>query len=148
MRRGIHLLNSRLQYGHISSVSGSTIQPSPAFSSRSAANYLRPASALSSTPVNTSKFSICGRWPRSGSSYSTAPGMSAEAVGMSPIQYVQKLRVERATQLLETGHASLESVAAQVGYADPSMLRKLLRRERGVTPRGVRQRPRSADAQA
>lgn len=64
----------------------------------------------------------------------------ASAVGMSPIQYVQKLRVERATQLLETGHASIEAVAAQVGYADPSMLRKLLRRERGVTPRGVRPR--------
>lgn len=64
------------------------------------------------------------------------------AIGMSPIQYVQKLRVERATQLLETGHASLESVAAQVGYADPSMLRKLLRRERGVTPRSVRPRSR------
>lgn len=64
----------------------------------------------------------------------------ASAVGMSPIQYVQKLRVERATQLLETGHASIEAVAAQVGYADPSMLRKLLRRERGVTPRSVRQR--------
>ena len=68
----------------------------------------------------------------------------ASAVGMSPIQYVQKLRVERATQLLETGHASLESVAAQVGYADPSMLRKLLRRERGVTARGVRSRSRAA----
>jgi len=46
--------------------------------------------------------------------------------------------------LLETGHASLESVAAQVGYADPSMLRKLLRRERGVTARGVRARSRAA----
>lgn len=68
----------------------------------------------------------------------------ASAVGMSPIQYVQKLRVERATQLLETGHASLESVAAQVGYADPSMLRKLLRRERGVTARSVRSRSRAA----
>lgn len=71
----------------------------------------------------------------------------ASAVGMSPIQYVQKLRVERATQLLETGHASIESIAAQVGYADPSMLRKLLRRERGITPRGVRPRaPRSTAA--
>jgi len=68
----------------------------------------------------------------------------ASAVGMSPIQYVQKLRVERATQLLETGHASLESVAAQVGYADPSTLRKLLRRERGVTARDVRSRSRAA----
>ena len=70
----------------------------------------------------------------------------ASAVGMSPIQYVQKLRVERATQLLETGHASIESVAAQVGYADASMLRKLLRREHGVTPHGIRPRSRRASA--
>ncbi|MBL8475185.1 MAG: helix-turn-helix domain-containing protein [Methyloversatilis sp.] len=70
----------------------------------------------------------------------------ASAVGMSPIQYVQKLRVERATQLLETGRTSIESVAAQVGYADASMLRKLLRRERGGTPDGIRPRSRRASA--
>lgn len=62
----------------------------------------------------------------------------ASAVGMSSIQCVQKLRVERATQLLETRRASIESVATQVGYADASMRRKLLRRERGMTPRRVR----------
>ena len=62
------------------------------------------------------------------------------AIGMSPIQYVQRLRLERATLLLETGSEPLDVVAARVGYADASMLRKLLLRERGVTPGMVRPR--------
>jgi transcriptional regulator GlxA family with amidase domain len=62
------------------------------------------------------------------------------AVGMSPIQYVQRLRVEHATLLLETGSEPLDAVAARVGYADASMLRKLLLRERGVTPGMMRPR--------
>jgi transcriptional regulator GlxA family with amidase domain len=48
--------------------------------------------------------------------------------------------VEHATLLLETGSEPLDAVAARVGYADASMLRKLLLRERGVTPGMMRSR--------
>lgn len=58
----------------------------------------------------------------------------AAAAGLSPIRYVQRLRVEQAVLLLETGTASLDDIAAQVGYADASMLRRLLVREKGVKP--------------
>lgn len=65
----------------------------------------------------------------------------AAAAGLSPIRYVQRLRVEQAVLLLETGTASLDEIAAQVGYADASMLRRLLAREQGVTPSMLRQAP-------
>lgn len=64
----------------------------------------------------------------------------ASAVQMSPIQYVRRLRVERAVHFLETHTESIDSVAARVGYSDSSVLRKLLVRQRGVTPRQLRSR--------
>ena len=60
-----------------------------------------------------------------------------EAVlGKSPLAYVQDLRVERAVHLLRTSGADVESIAAEVGYADGVTLRALLRRRLG---RGVRE---------
>lgn len=60
-----------------------------------------------------------------------------EAVlGKTPLSYFQDLRVERAVHLLKTTRADIESIAAQVGYADGVTLRTLLRRRLG---RGVRE---------
>lgn len=60
-----------------------------------------------------------------------------EAVlGKTPLSYFQDLRVERAVHLLKTSRTDIESIAAQVGYADGVTLRSLLRRRLG---RGVRQ---------
>jgi transcriptional regulator GlxA family with amidase domain len=58
-----------------------------------------------------------------------------EAVlGKTPLSYFQDLRVERAVHLLKTTRGDIESIAAQVGYADGVTLRTLLRRKlwRGV----------------
>jgi transcriptional regulator GlxA family with amidase domain len=49
-------------------------------------------------------------------------------LGKSPLSYVQSLRVERAVHLLATTSASVDEVAARVGYADGVTLRALLRR--------------------
>lgn len=60
-----------------------------------------------------------------------------EAVlGKSPLSYFQDLRVERAVHLLRTSSADIESIAAEVGYADGVTLRSLLRKRLG---RGVRE---------
>jgi transcriptional regulator GlxA family with amidase domain len=50
-------------------------------------------------------------------------------LGKTPVAYVQDLRVERALQLLTSGGASVDDVAARVGYADGATLRTLLRRK-------------------
>jgi transcriptional regulator GlxA family with amidase domain len=55
-------------------------------------------------------------------------------LGRSPLSYFQSLRVERAVHLLRTSSASVDDVAARVGYTDGATLRALLRRrlKRGV----------------
>ena len=57
-------------------------------------------------------------------------------LGKSPLGYFQDLRVERAVHLLQTSAASVDQIAAQVGYADGVTLRTLIRRKIG---RGVRE---------
>ncbi|MES2163892.1 MAG: helix-turn-helix domain-containing protein [Pseudomonadota bacterium] len=60
------------------------------------------------------------------------------ATGVSPIKFIQRRRLSRAAHLLETTSLSIEAVAAQVGYQDSTALRKLIKREFGVTPSTLR----------
>ena len=48
---------------------------------------------------------------------------SRDVLGRSPLDYFQSLRIERAVHLLKTSDASVEEVAAKVGYADGATLR-------------------------
>ena len=61
-------------------------------------------------------------------------------LGKSPLAFFQDLRIERAVHLLRTGHASVDQIAAEVGYTEGVTLRALLRRKLG---RGVREIRRS-----
>src|SRR5439155_21203417 len=49
--------------------------------------------------------------------------------GISPIQFVQRIRLETARLLLETTRLSVDELARRVGYAEPSTLRRLIRRD-------------------
>lgn len=60
------------------------------------------------------------------------------ALGMTPNEMVQRLRVTRAAHLLETTKASVEEVARRVGYADAAAFRRVFRRYSGESPRGRR----------
>lgn len=60
------------------------------------------------------------------------------AVGMSPLRFLRRVRVERAEHLLQTTQHSVEEVARQVGYSDALTLRRLLRKELGKNPREIR----------
>lgn len=60
------------------------------------------------------------------------------ATGVSPIKFIQRRRLSQAAHLLETTALSIDAVAAQVGYQDSTALRKLIKREFGVTPSTLR----------
>jgi transcriptional regulator GlxA family with amidase domain len=76
-----------------------------------------------------------------GASKRTLARRMQSVLGKSPLSYFQSLRVERAVHLLKTGNASVDEVAAEVGYADGTTLRTLLRRRLKA---GVREIRRSA----
>ena len=59
-----------------------------------------------------------------------------DALGKTPLAYFQDLRVEQAVHMLKTSSASVDEIAAAVGYAEGVTLRALLRRRLG---RGVRE---------
>lgn len=63
-----------------------------------------------------------------GASKRTLARRMQSVLGKTPLSYFQSLRVERAVHLLKTGNASVDQVAARVGYADGATLRTLLRR--------------------
>ena len=60
------------------------------------------------------------------------------AIGMSPVKLIQRRRLMMATHLIETSKASIEEVAARVGYRDSTTLRRLIRRDLGTSPTGLR----------
>ncbi len=62
------------------------------------------------------------------------------ATGYTPIDYVQKLRIEEAKHLLEATTDAVDTVARQAGYEDPTSFRRLFKRLTGVTPGRYRQR--------
>ncbi len=47
--------------------------------------------------------------------------------GMTPIQFIQRIRVDAARELIQSG-MSVEAAAAEVGYGDATALRRVLRR--------------------
>lgn len=85
-------------------------------------------------------FDIATLARRAGASPRTLARRLDAALGLSPVGFVQRLRVEAAVHLLETSRLSLDEISARVGYADASTLGRLVRRETGLSPREVRRR--------
>ncbi len=69
-----------------------------------------------------------------------------EAVGLAPLQFIQRLKVEQAAHLLATTKLAFDEVARRVGYQDAGALRELLRRELGMTARDLRREQRRPGA--
>ena len=64
----------------------------------------------------------------------------AEATGMSPVQLLQRLRLERAVELLESSDIPFEEISYRVGYTDTTTLRRIIRDVTGLNPRDIRAR--------
>jgi transcriptional regulator GlxA family with amidase domain len=73
-----------------------------------------------------------------GASKRTLARHMQDVLGRSPLSYFQSLRVERAVHLLKTGNASVDEIAARVGYADGATLRLLLRRQLNLGVKEIR----------
>jgi transcriptional regulator GlxA family with amidase domain len=67
------------------------------------------------------------------------------AAGVSPIAYVQRLRIEDAKRRLERTEASVDEISWQAGYEEPAFFRRLFKRVTGMTPGGYRKRFRIPD---
>ena len=64
----------------------------------------------------------------------------AAATGLSPIDYVQRLRVEDAKRRLERTDEAVDEVSWRVGYEDAAFFRRLFKRTTGMAPGAYRKR--------
>ncbi len=62
------------------------------------------------------------------------------ATGLTPVEYVQRLRIEEAKQLLETTNLPVDEVAAEVGYSEASSFRSAFRKHVGQSASEYRRR--------
>jgi transcriptional regulator GlxA family with amidase domain len=62
------------------------------------------------------------------------------ALNDTPLNYLQRLRVEQAKRLLETSNQPIEQIVLQVGYEDMSSFRKLFIHYTELTPSQYRQK--------
>jgi YesN/AraC family two-component response regulator len=58
--------------------------------------------------------------------------------GSSPIEYVTKLRMDRAKHLLMNSTMPISCIAEEVGYADPLYFIRMFTRKTGVPPKKFR----------
>jgi transcriptional regulator GlxA family with amidase domain len=64
----------------------------------------------------------------------------ATATGLTPIAYVQRLRIEDAKRRLERTDASVDEISWRVGYEDAAFFRRLFKRTTGMAPGAYRKR--------
>jgi transcriptional regulator GlxA family with amidase domain len=62
------------------------------------------------------------------------------ATGLTPIAYVQRLRIEDAKRRLEGTHEPIDEISWRVGYEDPAFFRRLFKRTTGLAPGAYRKR--------
>lgn len=56
------------------------------------------------------------------------------SLGMTPVQYLQGLRMEAAKRMLARSDRKVDRVAYLVGYSDPGFFKDLFRKQTGLTP--------------
>jgi transcriptional regulator GlxA family with amidase domain len=62
------------------------------------------------------------------------------ATGNTPIEYIQRARIETAKHALESGSDPVDSVATRIGYEDVGSFRSVFKRVTGVSPTEYRKR--------
>lgn len=62
----------------------------------------------------------------------------SQQIGIAPMRYLERLRLERARELLAFTPASLREIAARAGYTDAEYFARRFRLHSGQTPRAFR----------
>ncbi|MCY1560398.1 HTH-type transcriptional activator RhaR [compost metagenome] len=62
------------------------------------------------------------------------------AVGMTPLDYLHRVRVDRAKVLLEVTQHNLHAIALACGYSDASSFSRMFSKIAGISPGVYRQR--------
>jgi AraC-like DNA-binding protein len=57
-----------------------------------------------------------------------------QVVGLPPLQYLQKLRIEMAQDLLQNSNLSVEEISQQCGYSDTSYFCRLFKQHSATSP--------------
>jgi transcriptional regulator GlxA family with amidase domain len=63
-----------------------------------------------------------------------------QVTGLTPIEYLQKTRIEKAKQLLEQNRDSIVEVMLESGYNDLKTFRSLFKKNVGMTPKMYREK--------
>ncbi|MBN2641711.1 MAG: AraC family transcriptional regulator [Victivallales bacterium] len=58
--------------------------------------------------------------------------------GLSPMAYMNELRVKRATRMLQVENKTVKEIAFECGYEDLSYFTKVFKKSTGITPAGFR----------
>ncbi|HLS67121.1 MAG TPA: AraC family transcriptional regulator [Pseudogracilibacillus sp.] len=62
-----------------------------------------------------------------------------QTFGMTPVQYIQRVRLEKAQQLLQTTNMSILAIALDVGFSHASSFNRLFKRQFACTPTQYRE---------
>lgn len=68
-----------------------------------------------------------------------------KATGLTTTDYIQRLRMTKARELLQFGTLTIDQIAWDVGYGDTSAFRKVFAKITGLSPAAYRKRFRMAD---
>ncbi len=74
--------------------------------------------------------------------------MFSREFGISPINYIQKLRIEESRELLCTTNYALSRIAQVCGYSSPSYFSQRFRQAEGMSPAEFRRKHRQQEAES
>jgi len=64
----------------------------------------------------------------------------SKATGLKPSDYIQRLRIQKACDLLESSQKTVDLIASEIGYEDSNTCRRNFQRIMGLSPRAFQQR--------
>jgi transcriptional regulator GlxA family with amidase domain len=66
--------------------------------------------------------------------------MFTDVTGNTPLEYIQRVRVEAAKRLLEQGRLTVEEISRKVGYEDFTSFRNIFKRFTSLTPQAYKKK--------